>query len=384
MKKKLFLLGFGIISSYLLSQNGGVGIGTTSPDASAILDINSTNKGVLAPRIALTSTTDTTTIPSPATGLLVYNTGTAGLSFAGYVFWNGSEWRSLNNSSLTIGTIGNLLCSNATLSPETYTQNVPYSGTLTIPYTGGNGGTYPSQIISSNGLTATLQSGNLATGTGNLIYNVSGTPTVSSPTVTNFTINAGGKTCTASVGIKNTIGVGSEIYWYGTAPANVGSGGLNATTTVPQNYMSYYAPDMPVIEGVRLDIYFIDDVTASGTVSEMIRLVNVSGANVKVNFSLLSSFNSFGASNVWLGNGQFINLDNGNYNGDGLNMTTSSTPQSLPDTTILEFQNEITTVHLTINGHWYRAEFFTVIDNNNTTATNDDIRRAGIVIKRLK
>ena len=194
MKKKIFLFGFGIISSYSLSQNGGVGIGTTSPDASAILDIKSTNKGVLAPRISLTSTTDTTTIPSPATGLLVYNAGTAGLSFAGYVFWNGSEWRSLNNSSLTIGTIDNLLCSNATLSPETYTQNVPYSGTLSIPYTGGNGGTYPSQIISSNGLTAPLQSGNLAIGTGNLIYNVSGTPTVSSPTVTNFTINAEGKT----------------------------------------------------------------------------------------------------------------------------------------------------------------------------------------------
>lgn len=381
MTKKLFFLGFTIISSYLFSQTGGVGIGTSSPDASAILDINSTNKGVLAPRISLTSITDATTIPSPATGLLVYNTGTAGLSFAGYVFWNGSQWRGLDNSSLTIGTIDNLVCNGASLSPNTYTQNVVYSGTLNIPYTGGNGGIYPSQVISSNGLTATLQSGNLALGAGNLIYSVSGTPTVSSPTITNFTINAGGKTCTASVG-ANTIGLGQEIYWSGTAPANIGSGGLNPTSTVAQNYLSYYSSDVPTIDGMRFDVYFIESVTASGTVSAVPRLVNVSGANLKVNFSAMSSIDSFGTSNIWLANGQFINLDNGIYNGYGLNMTTSSTPVSLSDT--YNNHTEIETAHLLVNGRWYKAEYYSAIDNNNTTDASDDIRRIAIYVKRLK
>jgi hypothetical protein len=46
------------------------GIGTTTPDASAKLDVYSNNKGFLPPRVTLTSVTDAVTIPSPATGLL--------------------------------------------------------------------------------------------------------------------------------------------------------------------------------------------------------------------------------------------------------------------------------------------------------------------------
>lgn len=62
----------------VVKDNGAVGIGTTTPDTSAVLDISSTNKGMLIPRVALTSTTDNTTVSSPATGLMVYNTATAG------------------------------------------------------------------------------------------------------------------------------------------------------------------------------------------------------------------------------------------------------------------------------------------------------------------
>ncbi|WP_151086825.1 beta strand repeat-containing protein [Hymenobacter baengnokdamensis] len=52
-----------------LAQTGSVGIGTTAPDASAALDIVS-SKGVLLPRVA-----DATALASPATGLIVYQTG---------------------------------------------------------------------------------------------------------------------------------------------------------------------------------------------------------------------------------------------------------------------------------------------------------------------
>lgn len=50
-----------------------VGINTTTPHSSAILDIESNNKGVLIPRVSLTGSNDLTTISSPANGLLVYN-----------------------------------------------------------------------------------------------------------------------------------------------------------------------------------------------------------------------------------------------------------------------------------------------------------------------
>jgi hypothetical protein len=54
-------------------------IGTTTPDASAKLEVSASNKGFLPPRVTLTSASDTTTIASPATGLLVYNVGSSGL-----------------------------------------------------------------------------------------------------------------------------------------------------------------------------------------------------------------------------------------------------------------------------------------------------------------
>jgi hypothetical protein len=75
--------------------NAQTGIGTTTPETSAKLDVSSTNKGFLPPRVTLTSSTDNTTIPNPATGLLVYNTGTNPNLVAGYYYWNGSNWATI-------------------------------------------------------------------------------------------------------------------------------------------------------------------------------------------------------------------------------------------------------------------------------------------------
>ena len=75
------------------------GIGTTTPNASAKLEVYATNKGFLPPRLTLTSTTDATTIASPAEGLLVYNLGSIGLQ-AGYYFWNGANWATIATGSI--------------------------------------------------------------------------------------------------------------------------------------------------------------------------------------------------------------------------------------------------------------------------------------------
>ena len=62
----------------------------------AMLDVKSTSKGFMPPRIALTSLSDQSTIVSPAAGLMVYNTATAGTSpnnvIPGLYFWTGSIW----------------------------------------------------------------------------------------------------------------------------------------------------------------------------------------------------------------------------------------------------------------------------------------------------
>ena len=75
------------------------GIGTTTPDASAKLDVSANNKGFLPPRVTLTSGTDNSTIPNPATGLLVYNTGNNPNLVAGYYYWNGANWTTIANAT---------------------------------------------------------------------------------------------------------------------------------------------------------------------------------------------------------------------------------------------------------------------------------------------
>lgn len=70
-----------------------VGIGTGTPNTSAILELNvnalpsNGKKGFLPPSVSLISPTDGTTIPSPSTGLMVYNDGNApGLANSGYYY----------------------------------------------------------------------------------------------------------------------------------------------------------------------------------------------------------------------------------------------------------------------------------------------------------
>ncbi|WP_336069157.1 hypothetical protein [Mesoflavibacter sp. CH_XMU1404-2] len=77
-----------------------VGIGTTNPTSSSILDIVSTNKGVLLPRIFLNSTTDVSTISTPATGLLIYNTATISDVVPAFYYWNGMQWVKISNDEI--------------------------------------------------------------------------------------------------------------------------------------------------------------------------------------------------------------------------------------------------------------------------------------------
>ena len=100
------------------------GIGTTAPDASAKLDITSTTKGLLVPRM---TSTQRSAITSPATGLLIYqsdgvsgfylNSGTAGSPT--WVRLNSDWTKTGNDISYTTGNIsttGNLTGGNVVSS----------------------------------------------------------------------------------------------------------------------------------------------------------------------------------------------------------------------------------------------------------------------------
>lgn len=92
-----------LVSKWSLGQNVGINQTGSIPNASAGLDIDFNDKGVLIPRVALTATTDVTTIPVPATSLVVYNTATSGTTpnnvLPGFYYWNGIKWIALSGGT---------------------------------------------------------------------------------------------------------------------------------------------------------------------------------------------------------------------------------------------------------------------------------------------
>ncbi|HHG86247.1 MAG TPA: hypothetical protein ENJ82_15970, partial [Bacteroidetes bacterium] len=81
------------LSPLSIAQN--VGIGTNTPNASAKLDINATDRGLLTPQVSLSNVTNSTTpVSNPATGLLVWNTNATvtGGNGTGFYYWDGGAW----------------------------------------------------------------------------------------------------------------------------------------------------------------------------------------------------------------------------------------------------------------------------------------------------
>jgi trimeric autotransporter adhesin len=112
MKKYSFFLLILCTCSLKINAQQNIGIGTSTPHSSSLLDVKSNNKGMLVPRINLTSETDMVTIAAPATSLLVYNTNNALTDGEGFYFWNGTKWSKLMNranvSTLAWGVTGNI------------------------------------------------------------------------------------------------------------------------------------------------------------------------------------------------------------------------------------------------------------------------------------
>lgn len=105
MKKTILTATIVLTSVLAIAQS--VGINTNTPAASAALDVSSTTQGMLVPRMLEAQRTD---IASPATGLLVYQTDAT----AGFYFYNGSAWTSLNSGGSSGDNLGN----------HTATQNI--------------------------------------------------------------------------------------------------------------------------------------------------------------------------------------------------------------------------------------------------------------------
>lgn len=117
---KRFVVFIILINAFHFCTAQNIGINNTGevPHSSAMLDVYSTSSGLLIPRVALLSTTNTASpIASPTVSLVVYNTATAGTSpfnvIPGFYYYNGSEWSPIGgnlawsvfgNSGTTAGT----------------------------------------------------------------------------------------------------------------------------------------------------------------------------------------------------------------------------------------------------------------------------------------
>lgn len=111
--------------------------------------------------------------------------------------------KDVTTPTTTSATVTALTCSSATFS-GTPVIATAFTGTATVPYTGGSGAAYDAgTAISSTGvtgLTATLQAGTLASGAGSLIYTIAGTPATSGTAT--FPITFGGQTCSFALTVS--------------------------------------------------------------------------------------------------------------------------------------------------------------------------------------
>ncbi len=138
---KIFIL---ILSFFCLtSVHSQVGVGTSTPQSSAALDVNSTSKGFLYPRM---TNTQMLAISSPATGLQVFNTDANAL-----YYYDGSQWLCSLNSYKVYADYSvnvqfdNLIVripstSNYSLQIRTVSGNITVSGTSNNNYISSSAG----------------------------------------------------------------------------------------------------------------------------------------------------------------------------------------------------------------------------------------------------
>jgi hypothetical protein len=92
MKKITFTLGILLClftrqleAQNIFPSNGSAGIGTTTPGTSSLMEMVSTTKGLLIPRM---TQAQRNAIVSPATGLMIYQT----TNTPGFYYYNGTAW----------------------------------------------------------------------------------------------------------------------------------------------------------------------------------------------------------------------------------------------------------------------------------------------------
>lgn len=130
MKKRYIIIGTLVSFFVSFEANAQQGFGTSTPAPSSVIDLVANNKGVLLPRIALSSTILAAPVVAPADALTVFNTATAGSGITavapGYYYWkvdlitpSNSKWIRLLDDVTVIGNDAWKLSGNAATTAGT-------------------------------------------------------------------------------------------------------------------------------------------------------------------------------------------------------------------------------------------------------------------------
>lgn len=206
--KKLLMINSILFSSLVLCQ---VGVGTPTPRGA--MDINKPTTNTMG--LVLPTNANVNNIINPqggtlAPGTIIYDSSLDCVR----VFKSTNTWSGCisDSGSLQNGSITSLDCANA-INSGTLTDGTVASGVSSqISYTGGNGGAYMAQSVTSTGvtgLTANLSAGSFANGPGTVTYSITGTPSGSG--TASFSITLGGQSCTFMRMVSSNVSIPASI-----------------------------------------------------------------------------------------------------------------------------------------------------------------------------
>lgn len=230
---------------------GNVGIGTTTPAASALLDMNSTTKGMLMPRM---TSAQRTAIASPANGLMVYDITTSSIWY-----YNSSAWTNMNSGGGSFSL--------------PYSNNVNIAGPVFQVENSGNGDVlYIGNLGAGSGLNTYTMSGHAITASSTSGYGIR-TTSFSNHALYALSDNAGNPFAAIRA---NNIGSGAGLH-----ASSISDNGVFSTTSYPQK------------AGVRGEATGISGIGVFGTTSSSTG-AGVSGFNANGTGVLGNSTTNYG------------------------------------------------------------------------------------------
>lgn len=237
-------------------DSGGVGIGTSAiPNANAILELSTINKGFLGPRVALTATTSAAPLTAFVNGMMVYNTVTAGTSpnnvTPGYYYMFNNKWVRFGDglrisqllAAAETNTIDNLnfvqtwnWSSASTQNPMNWAANALTTGKL-LNLSSTSTGLTTGNLLSISGVVSSV-----TTGVNSGLINVINTAAPSTGKVATIQANS---TATSGVHLyaNGNVGVNTTTPGFTGTPINTGAAiptlGVDGTVNAT-NYTSIY------------------------------------------------------------------------------------------------------------------------------------------------